>query len=99
MSEVWQRHPLDDAPLKQRIDSRRLTRGKRPGIGFRSQLMREPGDKEHHFSRFVARIRGAVTEIYPRRTQRPCTAFNGGADAFRRAQVSCRADGLDGCVG
>ena len=67
--------------------------------------MREPGDKEHHFSRFVARIRSAVTETYPRRTQSSCTAFNGGADACRRAQVFGRAvyvgraDGFDGCVG
>ena len=55
--------------------------------------MREPGDEEHQFSRFVASFGGTVTETYARCAQGPRTSFNGGADVFRRA------NGFDGCVG
>ena len=91
MSEIWQRKALGDAPLQQRLDMRRPASRERQAIGIRAEFVREPGDKEHQFSRFVARIGGAVTEIHARRTQRPRTSLNRGADAFGRANAFVRA--------
>jgi hypothetical protein len=98
MSQIRQRYALGDAPMQQRVDSRHLALVERPGIGLSPELMRKPRDKEHQFSRFVARLRGAVTEIHPGGTQRPRASLYGGTDALGPAIVG-GANAFDSCVG
>jgi hypothetical protein len=75
---------------------------------MRPEFMSKPRDEEHQFSRFVARVRGAVAEIHPGCAQRPGASLDGGADAlsganfsgtdFSGARFGC-ADGFDGGMG
>ena len=70
--------------------------------------MSKARDKEHQFSRFVARVRGAVTEIHPSSAQRPGASLDGGTDALDSANsigADCSgvlfggADGFDSGMG
>ena len=70
--------------------------------------MSKPRDKEYQFSRLVARVRGAVTEMHPGCAQGSGASLDGGADALSGANFSgtifsgalfgC-ADGFDGGMG
>jgi hypothetical protein len=99
--------------MQQFIDARHLNLRERPGVRACPELMSKTRDKEHQLSRFVARVRGAVTEIHPSCAQRPRAPLNGGANAldganfcgadysgalFACALFGC-ADGFDGGVG
>jgi hypothetical protein len=61
-------------------------------VGAGAQFMREPGDEEHQFGGFVARIVRAMTEMDARSAQRARAMLDGGANA-------ARTDGFDSCVG
>ncbi len=89
MREIGQRHALRDAPLQQ------LHRCAPPGAAASSrrrrlapQGVREPGDKEHQFSRFVARdCRCRDRNGHRARAQRPRAAHNRRADASRELEL------------
>ena len=93
MGKIGQRQPLADAPLEQRVDARHPARREYVAIDAGAPIMRETGNEEHQLRGFVARLRGAMTEMDPRGAQRLGATFNGGANGF------AVADGFDGCVG